>query len=135
MSNIVSRFINEHRWEIEGQIDLSAAAAVTAFRGSAMTAAKTATGTYTVTIAGSEALKLVEILDSSVDFTGTVPATATGCRISSVTQSSSGVANEPIVITIKTMASPTTGADTDTTAATTLTFRVVLRVGKMGAWT
>lgn len=130
--NTVTRFWNEHRLEIEGEIDLTAGAAVSASRGTGMTVSKSATGTYTVVLSGSKAIKLVEVLSRQVNFSGTVPATATGCRISSITQDSN---TDAITITIKTSASPTTGADTDTTAATTLSFRVVLRVGKMGAWT
>ena len=125
-----SIYQNEWRWVIEGEIDLSAAAAVSAGRGTDMTFTKTATGTYTAVIKGSKGLKLVEILDRRVTFNGTVPAAATGCRISGVTQDTS---TDDITITIKTMASPTTGADTDTTAATTLSFKVVLRTGKMGS--
>lgn len=120
---------NEFEWHIRGQVDLDSSAAVTANRGTGQTAAKTATGTYTVTVKGSQALKLVEILDQRVNFANTVPASATGCRISSITQSAT---SDDVVITIKTMASPNTGADTDTSAATTLSFQVVLRVGKMG---
>lgn len=123
-------FQNEGSWRIEGQIDLSAAAAVTAGRGTDMTFTKTATGTYTAVIKGSKGMKLVEVLDSAVNFSGTVPATAVGCRVSGVAQSSS---TDDITITIKTMDGVTTGADTDTTAATTLSFRVVIRTVKMGA--
>lgn len=130
--NTVTRYQNEHRWEIEGQIDLSAAAAVSASRITGATVSKTAVGTYTVVLSGSKALKLVEILDQRVNFANGVPAGATGCRISSIAQDSN---TDAVTITIKTMASPTTGADTDTTAATTLSFKVTLRVGKMGAWT
>lgn len=122
---------NEGEWHIRGEIDLSAAAAVLANRGSNQVVAKTATGTYTVTVKGTQALKLVEILDRRVVFNGTVPATALGCRISSVANGS-GVNSDDVVITLKTMASPTSGADTDTTAATTLSFQVVIRTIKMG---
>lgn len=131
MSVATSKFMNEHRFEMEGEIDLSAAAAVTAYRGLG-TAAKTAVGTYTVTIPGAigQGLMVVELLKRAITFAGTVPAAATGCRIVSVVQSAS---DGSIVITIKTSASPTTGADTDTTAATTLSFSVVWRTQKMTA--
>lgn len=133
MANTVTTFLNERRMEIEGQIDLSAAAAVSAGRGTGMTFTKTAAGTYTAVIAGAFfAGKLVEILDSSANFSGTVPATALGVRVSSITQDAN---TDAVTITLKTSAQATTGADTDTTAATTISFRCVLRVGKMGAWT
>lgn len=128
MANTVTRYINEHRLEIEGQIDLSAGAAVTASRVSGATVAKSATGTYTVTFPASMGLNIVELLDARSNFSGTVPATATGTRVSTVALNAAG----DLVITLKTMASPNTGADTDTTAATTLNFRVVIRVNKMG---
>lgn len=122
---------NEGEWHIRGEIDLTSAAAVSTIRGSNQVAAKTATGTYTVTVKGTQALKLVETLDERVVFARTVPATALGCRISSVANGT-GVNSDDIVITIKTMALPTSGADTDTTAATTLSFQVVIRTIKMG---
>lgn len=130
MSVATSKFMNEHRLELEGEIDLSAVAAVTAHRGTG-TAAKTAAGTYTVTIpaAIADGLPLVETLKRDVQFAGTVPATATGCRISSVAKNAAG----DLVITFKTSASPTTGADTDTTAATSLSYSVVFRTQKMTA--
>lgn len=133
MANKTSTYTNERRLEIEGQIDLSAAAAVSAGRGTGFTFTKTAAGTYTAVLAGAfVAGKLVEILDESANFANTVPATALGVRISSIAQDST---TDAITITLKTSALPTSGADTDTTAATTLSFRCVLRVGKMGAWT
>lgn len=133
MPNTVTRFSNEHRYEIEGQIDLSAAAAVTAVRGTGLSAVKTATGTYTVTLTGPSALKLVEVLDQHSNFCNGVPVTALGTRVSAITQSSTDT-NDPITIVIKTSATGG-GADTDVTGATTISFRCVLRVGKMGAWT
>lgn len=120
---------NEFEWQIRGQIDLNASAAVIANRGTNQTAAKTAVGTYTVVVKGNEALKLVEILQTQANFAYTAPATALGVRIASVVQSST---TDDITITFKTSANPTSGADTDTTAATTISFVVVLRVGKMG---
>lgn len=133
MPNTVTRYSNEHRYEIEGQIDLSAGAAVTATRGTGLSAVKSATGTYTVTLAGPAAIKLVEILHASSNFSNGVPTTALGSRVSSITQTSNDT-SDPIVIVVKTSATAG-GADTDVTAATTLNFRVVLRVGTMTAWT
>ena len=120
---------NEYEWVIRGELDITAGAAVSAIRGTNMTATKNGTGTYDIVVKGTSALKLVELLGRNVGFAGTVPATATGCRVSSVTQNSS---TDDITITLKTSLNPSTGADTDTTAATTLSFQVVIRVGKMG---
>lgn len=121
---------NEGEWSIRGQIDLSAAAAVTANRGTNQVAAKTATGTYTVTVKGTANLKLVEMLDQRVAFANGAPVTALGCRISSVTQTAG---TDDIVITIKTtLTAGGSGADTDVTGATTLSYEVVIRIAKMG---
>lgn len=129
--NTVTKYTNEHRLEIEGQIDLSAAAAVSDSRVSGATVAKTAVGTYTVTFPASMGITLVDVVKAVAAFSGTtVPAGATGARVYSVALDSSN----NLVITLKTMASPTTGADADTTAAVTLNFSVVLRTANLDAW-
>lgn len=124
-----ARIQNEFEWQIRGQADISAAAAVTAYRGTNQVVTKTAVGTYTVVVKGNEALKLVELLNEQAWFSSTVPAGATGVRVASVVQSST---TDDITITLKTMASPNTGADTDLSAATKINWDVVIRVGKMG---
>lgn len=120
---------NACEYTIRGQIDLSAGAAVTANRGDDQTVSKTATGTYTVTVKGVKAIRLVEVLDQRVNFANGVPVTALGCRISSVTQTAG---TDDLVIVIKTSATGG-GADTDVTGATTLSYEVTLRNCKMGA--
>lgn len=122
-------FNNEGQWDIEGQIDLSAAAAVVASRGSNATVTKTATGTYTVVLPGSLGILMFEILNATTFYSGTVPAAALGNRVASVVQSA---ADGSITITLKTSAAATSGADTDTTAATTLNYRVALRIQRIG---
>lgn len=119
---------NEYEWHVRGQIDLSAAAAVTANRGTNQVAAKTAAGTYTVTIKGNHGLKLVELLDARANFCLGAAAGALGVRVQSVTQTSG---TDDIVITLKTTAQATSGADTDVSGAVTVSFQVVMRVGKM----
>lgn len=119
---------NESEWVIRGQFDINSSAAVTASRGSNATVTKTATGTYTVVLPGALGLPLVELLQATATYSSTVPATALGVRVSSVAQATDGT----ITITVKTMASATSGADTDGTAATTINYDVVIRVNKMG---
>lgn len=128
MPGPVAIFHNACEYQIRGEFDLSAAAAVTATRGDDMTVVKTGVGAYTVTIKGVKAIKLVELLGRQAEFTGTVPATALGVRIATVTQSAG---TDDIVITINTTANPTSGANTDTTAATTVAFEVTIRNCKM----
>lgn len=119
---------NEYEWTIRGQIDLSAGAAVLATRGSNCTAVKSATGTYTVTVKGTANLRLVEMLEQTSSFANGVPVTALGTRVSSVAQVAG---TDDITIVVKTSATGG-GADTDVTGATTLNFKAVIRVGKMG---
>ena len=124
---------NEFEWQIRGQCDLSAAGAVGATRGTNQTVTKTATGTYTVVIKGTQALKLVEILSASAWMSGALPVVvALGARVASVVQATDG--SDDITITLKTTATAGgSGADTDiTTNAVTFNWFVVLRVGKMG---
>lgn len=128
MSTLSTAFQNECEWVIRGEFDLSSAAAVTATRGTNMTTTKTGTGTYTVVLKDTQVLQLVELLHRDANFSGTVPATATGVMITTVTQSAS---TGDITITVVTTASPTTGAATDTTAATTVDFEVVIRTCRL----
>ncbi len=121
---------NAGEYVIRGQVDLSAGAAVVATRGDNLVTVKAATGSYNVTMKGVNAVRLVEILDGRANFMGTVPATALGVRVNTVTQTAG---TDDVVINLRTMALPTSGADTDTTAATTVSFQVVIRTLKMGA--
>lgn len=128
MPTLSTVFNNEFEWVLRGEFDLSAAAAVTATRGTNFTTTKTGTGTYTVVLKNAQALQLVEILSREANFSGTFPATATGVTVTTVTQNAT---SGDITITIVTTSGPTTGAATDTTAATTVDFGVVLRIGRL----
>lgn len=122
---------NACEYAVRGEVDLSAAAAVTATRGDDMTLVKTGVGTYTATIKGNKGIMLIETLKRYANFTGgTMPATALGCKVTTVTQTAG---TNDIVINITTMASATSGAATDGTAAVTIAFEVVIRHCKMGA--
>ena len=122
---------NEGEWTVKGQLDLDTDASILATRGTNMTATKTATGEYSVVIKGTANLKLVEMLQERSNFSGAEPAGAIGNRVESVTQASDGT--DDITIVLKTtLLAGGVGADTDTTAAVTLNFEVVIRVVKMG---
>lgn len=107
---------------VRGEIDVSAAAAVSAVRGTGVSATHPAAGTYTVTVTQVNKT-LTNLISEAAGFARSVPATALGVRINSVVQN----ADLSLTISIKTMANATTGADTDTTAATTIWFQVVFQ--------
>lgn len=131
MSYITGVINNAFTWTLQGELDLSAAAAVVAVRGDNYVATKTGTGTYTVVVKNSGALQLVELLGRDANFTGaTFPVTALGVTLTTVTQSAT---TGDITITLVTMANPTSGAATDGAAAVTIAFGVVIRIGKLGA--
>lgn len=128
MSNITGVLNNAFTWTIQGEMDLSAAGAVLAVRGDNFTATKTGTGLYTVVVKNSGALQLVELLGREANFAQTLPATALGVTLLTVTQSTT---TGDITLTITTTALPTSGAATDGTAATTVVFGCVIRIGRL----
>ena len=128
MSTITGIINNVFTWTITGELDLSAAAAVVAIRGDNMTAVKTGTGQYTITLKNSGALQLVQLLNREANFAGaTRPATALGVCLDTVTQNAT---TGDIALVITTLANPTSGAATDGAAAVTLSFGTVIRVGQ-----
>jgi hypothetical protein len=60
--NNTTVYTNSHRLECEGMVDLSAAGAVSAYRGDCIVVAKNGTGLYDVTIDNPSELKLVKVL-------------------------------------------------------------------------
>jgi predicted site-specific integrase-resolvase len=130
MPNTSTVYQNEHRWDIEAAVDLSAAGAVGAQRGTNCVWAKTGTGTYTCTVKGATSLKFVEILRAGAQLRATTLATVLSARVSTITQATDG--SDDVIITVIT--AQTTGAAADTTAAVTLEIDVVLRMRPMGAW-
>lgn len=129
MSVITSVNSNECTWVVQGELDLSAAAAVVAIRGSNLTATKTGTGQYTIVLKNAGSLQLVELLGREANFTSaTRPATALGCALDTVTQSTT---TGDITLILTTLANPTSGAATDGTAAVTIAFGCVIRTCKL----
>jgi hypothetical protein len=119
---------NECSYIIQGEIDINSSAAVLATRGSQLTTTKTGTGTYQVVLKDTSVLQLVEVLHREANYSVTVPATALGVGVTTVTQSAS---TGDITITIVTTAAATSGAATDGTAATTIDFEVVIRTCRL----
>ena len=131
MSYLTAVVNNACTWTIGGELDVSAGAAVSALRGDNMTAVKTGTGQYTITLKNSGNMQLVELLGREANFAGaTRPATALGVCLDTVTQNAT---TGDIAIVITTLANPTSGAATDGTAAVTIAFSTVIRTCKMGA--
>lgn len=129
MSYLTAVINNACTWTVQGELDLSAAAAVVAIRGDNLSATKTGTGQYTVVLKNSGALQVVELLGREANFTSaTRPATALGCALDTVTQNAT---TGDISLVITTLANPTSGAATDGTAAVTIAFGTVIRTCKL----
>ena len=131
MSVATAVYNNEGSWVIQGELDVTAGAAVSAIRGSNLSAVKGTAGQYLITLKNSGALQLVELLNREANFAGaTRPATALGVCLDTVVQNAT---TGDILITVTTLASATSGAATDGTAAVTISFGVVIRYIKLGA--
>jgi hypothetical protein len=130
MPNLNELQNNECQYTIRGEFDINSSAAVIAQRGTAIVVTKTGTGTYTAVLKNSQIMQLVEILHREANYSATVPATALGVFVSTVTQSTT---TSDITITLVTTALPTSGAATDGTAATTITYEVVIRTCQMNS--
>lgn len=136
MPNISSRNQNEGKWEIEMEADLSAAAAVTATRGTNVVCTKTGVGTYSFVIKGTSALKVHEMLNRDARLSGT-PATALFASVTGVSQATDG--SDDVTVTVKTHSLTVSGAlgtaatmsDADTTGACVLSVKLVARVIRM----
>ena len=123
-------FQNYARWEIEGQVDLSAAGAVLAIRGDGMTVVKNGTGLYDVTVKGSQGMKLVEILFSDASVQDSALGTVKDAAIKSITQSTTGTTVDDITLTFRTVTAAFADVD-EATNALTVSFQAVLRTRKM----
>ena len=137
---------NYGQYKIEGSISLAANAAVNNIsypagvtktcRGDGMVAVKAAgNGTYTVTVKGSAATKMVELINAGATiFLAGNPTGAFAARVLSVTQTATaGTDDGPgdIIITVATVA-PATGIPTDVTIAMELMFRVIILNSRQG---
>jgi hypothetical protein len=128
MSTVIAQDINEGSLYLNFEVDLSAAAAITATRGTGVTASKTGTGQYTFTIkGGTRGIKLVETLMRTCDLSGT-PATAFWGKVTSgPTQTSGGTNDGDITVVVTTLSNAATPVAADTTGACTLSVAMCLR--------
>ena len=130
-ANSVSVQNNLNALDIEGELDLSAAAAVSAVRGDSLTATKTGVGTYVVRVnARDQGYPMVfETLNRSANYVNTTPATALGVKMTTVAPEAT---TGDILITLVTTATAGgTGAAADTTVAATIAFRAKVRTRKV----
>lgn len=128
MPNLASVSQNEGTWYIEAEADLSAAAAVTATRGTNIVCAKTGAGTYTFTVKGTQALKMYEVLNRFADLGG-APATAFWAKVTGITQTAG---TDDVVISVSTLTNAATPAAADVTAGCVMSIGVALRTVRMG---
>jgi hypothetical protein len=126
-NNTVTVFGNSHRFEMEGQCDISAAAAVTATRGSGATGARSAAGVYAVTITNPGELKLVTVLHASASLMDAAVGTVKDVGIVSLAQdATTGV----ITLTFRTV--DAAGANVDEAAsALTVSWSFVIQTARM----
>jgi hypothetical protein len=127
-ANMTSMFGNSARFCMEGQVDLSAAGAVTAYRGDGVTVAKNGTGLYDVTIDNPAELRLVKVLDCGSDLVDTAVGTVKDVGIKSTPSQSSTTGK--FAMTLRTV--DAAGADVDEAASTlTVSFRFVIQTARM----
>jgi hypothetical protein len=129
MPNITSRYQNEGRFVLDAEVDLSAAAAVVAVRGTNVTCTKTGTGAYQFVFKGTAALKLYEVLFRDAKLNGT-PTGAFDARVASVSQATDG--SDDITVNVVTLNNAATPAAADVSAACVLDMQLVARVIRMG---
>lgn len=126
-NNMSSVFGNSARYAMEGQVDISAAAAVSAYRGDGVTVAKTATGRYKVTVKNPGELKLVKVLNTQVTMQDASVGTVKDVGCVSMTQNATTGAFEMTIRTVD-----AAGADVDeATDALTVSFAFVLQTARM----
>ena len=134
--NHIQNNLNAH--DIEGEFDLSAAAAVVAqadgrtCRGDSCTVTKTGTGTYVVRVRGMDQgmPAVYEKLNRHANFSDGTPATALAVRMTTVTVDNTQATRGDILITIITSAT-VGGAAADGTSAVTVSFRVKIRTNRV----
>lgn len=126
-NNTVTVFGNSHRFEMEGQCDISAAAAVTATRGQGASGARSAAGVYAVTIKNPGELKLVEVLHAEASLMDATVGTVKDVGVVSLAQDSE---SGDITMTFRTV--DAAGANVDeATSALTVSWSFVIRTARM----
>lgn len=121
-----TKYSNDARMVYEAEVDISAAAAVTATRGKGVTCVKSATGTYTFVFKGNtHGQRMFAVLNRDARLNGTY-ATATGAAVRSVTQNA-----ETDDVTVVVMTVNAANAETATTGACVLSLELVTQASRM----
>lgn len=119
---------NSARFEMEGQVDLSAAGAVLAYRGDGVTVAKNGTGLYDITVTNPSELSLVEVLHCDVALVDTAVGTVKDVGIKTTVAKNATTGS--FTMTFRTV--DAAGADVDeATNALTVSFSFVIRTSVM----
>lgn len=119
---------NSARFEMEGQVDLSAAGAVLAYRGDGVTVAKNGTGLYDITVTNPSELSLVEVLHCDVALVDTAVGTVKDVGIKTTVAKNATTGS--FTMTFRTV--DAAGADVDeATDALTVSFSFVIRTSVM----
>lgn len=128
---------NEGKFEIEAEVDLNSSGAITAVRGTNITALKTGTGTYQINYLNRTGIKMYEILSRQSDLVGT-PATAFWSKITNVQQlaatnpaDTAPDSGGDVVISVTLLSNAATPAAADTTGACTITVGLTFRATRM----
>lgn len=125
--NTSTMFRNAQRLEMEGQFDLSAAGAVTAYRGDGVTVVKNGTGLYDITVTNPAGLKLYKELYSGAELKDAAVGTVKDVGVKSLSQSST---DGSFTMTVRTVNA--SGADVDeATDALTVSFAFVVQTAAM----
>lgn len=126
-TNNTAIYGNSATFRMEGQTDISAAAAVSATRGGGASTAKTATGVYKVTITNPSELRLVTKLNAHATLEDAAVGTVKDAGLVSLAQNSTTGAFE---LTFRTV--DAAGADVDeATDALTVNWSFVIQTAKM----
>lgn len=127
-TNKTSMYGNSARFEMEGQVDLSAAGAVSATRGDGVTVTKNGTGLYDVVVSNPSSLELVTVLACGADLTDATIGTVKDVGIE--TTVSKNATTGAFNFTFHTV--DAAGADVDEATSTlTVGFRFVIQTARM----
>jgi hypothetical protein len=121
-------FGNSARFAMEGQIDLSSAGAVSAYRGDGVVVTKNGTGLYDIVVDNPGELKLVKVLSTGADLQDATIGTCKDAGVeNTVTQSAT---TGKFLMTVHTV--DAAGADVDeATSALTVSWNFVIQTQRM----
>lgn len=127
-ANHATVYGNSARYEMEGQVDLSAAGAVSAYRGDGVTVVKNGTGLYDITFLNPAQMQLVKVLHCTASLVDTAIGTVKDVGVKTPPALSATTGN--FTMTVRTVNAA--GADVDeATDALTVSFGFVIQTARM----